>query len=515
MSPQTQQEARALVEATRALYDHDESAVRLLDELEQRLEEPLRLALAGMVKAGKSTLLNALLGERIAPTDAGECTRVVTWYRYADSPSITLHPREGSPQRLRVRRVDGQVEVDLGEYSADDVDHIDIAWPSRVLQSAILIDTPGIASLSQDVSVRSTTFLAPDDSPGSADAIIYLIRHLHPLDVGFLESFRDTAAGASRTVNAVAVLSRADELGSGRIDSLLSASKVARRYELDGEISALVLGVIPVAGLVAEGARTLRESEFVAFRTLAQLDRERRERLLISADRFVRPDADDVLSDAVRAQLLARFGVFGVRLATSLIRAGVDDSSELAERMTQQSGMVALRDFVERHFIPRSSTLKVRSILEALERLVRERPRGDTTPILAGIERLQLTNHNLRELSLLSQAHASGLPLSDADAAAALRIIGGNGTGESDRLGTPEPCPPEVMRVRVREDLAHWRTMMNGPLIERPTIEVAHVVVRSLEQLAAGLERAGVDEFGDGEGPLPQNEDSEVAADPI
>ena len=46
-----------------------------------RLDEPLRVAIAGKVKAGKSTLLNALVGEELAPTDAGECTRIVTWYR--------------------------------------------------------------------------------------------------------------------------------------------------------------------------------------------------------------------------------------------------------------------------------------------------------------------------------------------------------------------------------------------------------------------------------------------------
>ena len=106
------------------------------------------------------------------------------------------------------------------------------------------------------------------------------MRHLHASDVKFLEAFRDTAAGAAQTVCAVGVLSRSDEIGSGRIDSLLSAGKVARRYERDGDLASLVLGVIPVAGLVAEGARTLRENEYIAFRELAGLERADRERLL-------------------------------------------------------------------------------------------------------------------------------------------------------------------------------------------------------------------------------------------
>ena len=57
------------------------------------------VAIVGRVKAGKSTLLNALVGEELAPTDAGECTRVVTWYVDGPSYKATLHPREGSPRQ--------------------------------------------------------------------------------------------------------------------------------------------------------------------------------------------------------------------------------------------------------------------------------------------------------------------------------------------------------------------------------------------------------------------------------
>src|SRR5687768_10475222 len=59
--------------------------------LRRRLDEPLRVAIAGKVKAGKSTLLNALVGEELAPTDAGECTRIVTWYVDGIAYRVTLY----------------------------------------------------------------------------------------------------------------------------------------------------------------------------------------------------------------------------------------------------------------------------------------------------------------------------------------------------------------------------------------------------------------------------------------
>ena len=89
-----------------------------------RLDEPLRIAVAGKVKAGKSTLLNALVGEQLAPADAGECTRVVTWYRDGPPPRGSRMIRRRRPARaLTVDRRDGALVIDLRGTPADDVEH--------------------------------------------------------------------------------------------------------------------------------------------------------------------------------------------------------------------------------------------------------------------------------------------------------------------------------------------------------------------------------------------------------
>ena len=105
---------RVLLLAAEARRD-DPEAVRAVRTQLDRLDEPLRVAIAGKVKAGKSTLLNALVGEQVAPTDAGECTKVVTWYRDGSVPRIVLHPRSGLPQPLPVRRQDGALVIDDGD----------------------------------------------------------------------------------------------------------------------------------------------------------------------------------------------------------------------------------------------------------------------------------------------------------------------------------------------------------------------------------------------------------------
>lgn len=474
-----------LLQTARSVYVGDRDALALVDQLEARLHEPLRLAIAGMVKAGKSTLLNAMLGERIAATDTAECTRVVTWYRYSPTPRLTMHLRDGTTARMPVRREGGLLAFDLGGRTAEDIEWIDVGWPLEGLASLILIDTPGIASLSTDTSARTARFLTPEDAPSAADAVVYLMRHLHGSDVRFLEAFRDTAAGAGASVCALAVLSRSDEVGSGRIDSLLSARRVALRYERDGDLGALALGVVPVAGLLAEGARTLRESEFIALRELAGLERRDRESLLVSADRFVRESPATGLSVSVRDGLLSRFGIFGVRLATAVIRGGVSTSSELSDALVQQSGLIELQDAVQRHFRPRADVLKARSVVLQLQALVRRAPKPGCEEVLAGIERFTASAHTLRELALLAEARAHGLPLPAPQAQEAELILGAAGVTASARLGLADDASPEEISRRVNEQIDHWRRLSADPTADRGAHDVISAVLRSLAEVAS------------------------------
>ena len=165
-------------------------------------------------------------------------------------------------------------------------------WPSQSLRTQTLIDTPGIASLSSDTSARAGAFLAPEDAPSQADAVVYLMRHLHATDVRFLESFYDQGVARATPINTIGVLSRADEIGVGRLDALNSARRIARRYRSDDKIRGLCQTVVAVAGLLAQTGRTMRQHEFAALTTLAGLSRAELDGMLLSVDRFARVESD-------------------------------------------------------------------------------------------------------------------------------------------------------------------------------------------------------------------------------
>ncbi len=343
----------------------------------ERLDEPLRVAIAGKVKAGKSTLLNALVGEELAPTDEGECTKIVTWYRNGHTYQVLAEPTRGVPRQVPFRRDDGAIEVELGELGADELVRLVVDWPSRSLERITLIDTPGIASVSTNVSARTAAFLTPDDDRVTdADAVLYLMKHLHASDVDFLEAFHDEEVSQATPVNAIAILSRADEVGAGRLDSMESAQRIAARYRADRKVRRLAQTVLPVAGLLAQTGSTLREAEFSALGDLARAPVDETDQLLLSVDRFINGPTSTPLTSTDREVLLERLGLFGVRLSVDLIRTGATvSSSQLSSALVERSGLRALQALLLSQFTSRRDVLKARAGLLAVEAAIRARPR--------------------------------------------------------------------------------------------------------------------------------------------
>jgi hypothetical protein len=483
-------EVSALLRRAVHLYRDSPEVVARLDVAADRLAGPLRVAIAGKVKAGKSTLLNALIGEMIAPTDAGECTRVITWYRDAPMPRILLQPVVGPSRELPVLRTDGRLDLDLDGTPPEEIARIVVDWPSADLAAMTLIDTPGIASARVENSARTEAFLLPAADPGAADAVIYLMRHVHADDVAFLQALHATAGSGSSPVNTIAVLSRSDEVGAGRVDALVSANQIARRLRADDTVRALCQTVLPVAGLLAETGRTLRQDEFAALEQLAQLDRNLSDALLLSADRFVGPfppDMTSVPSVAVRSALLARFGLFGVRLALPLIRQSCKDAPSLAEELVRRSGLHELVRTLGALFNERAGLLKARSALAVVEQIARELPTEGSTALLGDIERITAGAHEFVELGLLGKLRGGGIPLDPDACAEAERILGGSGSAPADRLGLPADASAADLRAAASDVLTRWRRRADNPVSIRAVADAARIVARTCEGLLAGL----------------------------
>lgn len=227
----------------------------------ERLAGPLRVAVVGRVSSGKSTLVNALLESRIAPTAAGECTQVPCWYRYGRWETAMLRTRAG--QALSLPLVDGALPRRL-PVDAAEVERIDVTLAVPLLHTLTLIDTPGLSSAARDAASAATVAAAD-----AADAVVMVVNgplkqdEADAVAVFHARTARDPLAAGT----AVAALAKADLL-TGRSGVEAASRRVAGEI-LDAH-RALFAAVVPVVGLLGETGATGRLGETEA-RDLAAL----------------------------------------------------------------------------------------------------------------------------------------------------------------------------------------------------------------------------------------------------
>lgn len=470
-----------------------------VDQVVTRLDGPLQLAVAGRIKSGKSTVVNALIGRRVAPTDVRECTRLVTRFQYGTVDRVEIVHTDGTRRTLPYD-ADGLVPRDLGA-DIDTIAYVDAYLTSAILRAVTVIDTPGLGSLDRASSRRTEVLLgagggAPvtaDDvtpqagEPGldagsqaaiaQAEAVLYVLTQAARADdERALAGFHAySTAHATGPVNAVGVLSKADQVGDWPVAVRLAAEQASALRQR-------VWDVLPVVGLVAEATGTghFTEADAEALRGLAELPEAERALLFFSADLFLRPESA-VPVDA-RARLLERLDLFGIQRAVEALVAEPGLSTgELRRRLVDVSGFPAVREVVDSTFRRRADVIKASVALAALDAVAVRAAPADRARIRDAVEEL-MQEPETQELRLLEAAGAvmSGtVPMPAGQAEDITRLVGGGEPAARLGLaGRPEADDVEALRLAALEAAGRWRsyaTFGSTPAQSR----VAHVVHRS------------------------------------
>lgn len=464
------------------LYRDDPRAGGLLHHQLSRFDQPLRVAVVGPARSGRSTLVNAIVGEQVAPVEADAGGEIFTWYSNAPEPGVVAYAADGSSRELAVTRSAAGIRVDLGGWRSDRIDDVVVRWPTRALRQLTLIDTPAVTAAREDGRASIVDRVLRD-----ADAVLYLTRDVRAGDLEFLHAAQAGGVAGAAPVNVIVVLARADEIGGGRVDALLSARQRARRRYREPELNSLCMGVVALSGLVAAAGRSLTEPDFAALTALAGMPRPELDALLLSADRFVGDRSPAPVDAEVRRALLGRLGLFGVRLATTLVRTGWGTRAKLAAELVRRSGLAELRESVGRYFIDRADVLRARSALVVLDSVLRRYARPGSRELLTWVEYVLATTHDFRELRLLAALRDPELGF-DADLAAdAERLAGGHGVELAARLGIdPDAGAAELWELS-SQALYRWQNQAEDPLLSLRQRRAAGVVVRSCESMLAQL----------------------------
>jgi len=467
----------------------DEGAPGPLAEVRSSLQAPLRVALAGRVSSGKSTIVNALVGQRVAATDVGECTRVVTWFHFGAQEHAVLTRRDGTTSPLNLAS-DGALPGTLGEDPAA-IERIDVWLSSQALSDMTIIDTPGLASLTGAGDVTEELLALDRDSRSAisfADALVLVMAgDAHEDDVAVLDAFRDLLGGLrSTSINAIGALNKIDRIGGGRPDAIEIGT--ARAHTLASVLRGLLATVLPVVGLLAESTESgaLRDADMRALKSLAALDESTRELLLLSVERFISRDVP--VSEAARRELLAKLDITGVRMAVEAMAKGADPSATV-RFLADLSGLVRLRHDLTHLFTHRVDALKAEWAIATLDRLT-----GTVFPAaLAGrLEEILIdpAMHPLLELRALQQVATDDV-LPDKLKGDLEVLVEGRTLRE--RLGLPAAASAAECQAAAVEGSRRWSEFANSGQGSPTARRVADTIRRSYDlawqQAATGENR--------------------------
>lgn len=120
----------------------------LMETKTKLAEEAFNLVVLGQFKRGKSTLINALLGEKILPTAIVPLTSVVTILRYGPQLRVEVHYLDERKQEVQLADLPAYITERENPRNQKGVKEVTVFYPSAYLKGGVrIIDTPGAGSV--------------------------------------------------------------------------------------------------------------------------------------------------------------------------------------------------------------------------------------------------------------------------------------------------------------------------------------------------------------------------------
>jgi len=178
-------EAKTLESDLRKNFQIDLTIKERIERIQNNIQSTnFTVAVVGVIKRGKSTLLNAILGDKIEilSTNVTPETAKLSYLVYDDDPYAIIHKTNGEKERIKIE--------DLGKYTNSfpktrlnirhkhkgvkelvmSTKYAEIHYPNEYLKNGVrFVDTPGVDDPDPDRSRVTEEFIS------SADAVIFLI----------------------------------------------------------------------------------------------------------------------------------------------------------------------------------------------------------------------------------------------------------------------------------------------------------------------------------------------------
>lgn len=169
------------------------AATSVREQLEAMHNRALTVVVAGEIKRGKSSLLNALLNETqpVCPVDAAVCTNTVTVLRYGEQEQVQVYLADKDAENgVRTESIS---RSQIGSFASENgnpgnyknVLQIEVQLPNPLLKEGVVfVDTPGVGSLNPAHAETTYAYLP------NADMLLFVSDVVSPMtetELKFLE----------------------------------------------------------------------------------------------------------------------------------------------------------------------------------------------------------------------------------------------------------------------------------------------------------------------------------------
>lgn len=213
------------------LQEQAEQAKEVYDRL---TAQRFSVGIMGEFKRGKSTVINALLGKKIAPADVKPASATLNRIIYGTEPNATILYKDGHKEDVPVENLAAYITKITDEYAAtaENVDQAIVQYPCQFCKNNVeIIDTPG---LNDDERME---VIAESVIP-TLDAVVFVVAANVPFGMSEAKFVRNKLM-TSNVSRLIVIVNQIDLIDEEDRDRLVDGIKSKIVDELLGRIAAV------------------------------------------------------------------------------------------------------------------------------------------------------------------------------------------------------------------------------------------------------------------------------------
>ncbi|MGN0623052.1 MAG: dynamin family protein [Oscillospiraceae bacterium] len=171
------------------------TAQSIRETIEKSEDDHFEVAIVGEFKRGKSTLINALLGQEVLPADVLPATATLNRVTYSEEPYVQVEYKNGTSEKVDIDQLENYVTklTSESEERAETVKEATVYYDTAFCKNNVdIIDTPGLnddeqmtnVTLSILPKIDAAVFVISANSPFSQFEKDFLEKKMLTSDVG-------------------------------------------------------------------------------------------------------------------------------------------------------------------------------------------------------------------------------------------------------------------------------------------------------------------------------------------